>query len=482
MTLRIVRSALAALLVAAIADPGVASAQSILRMSRGLASDDIVVLTNRAVVVESTQPFTELSIAQPEIADVQPLSDRSIYILGRQRGKTTLTMLGEGGRLISNVTIVVQPDIGELKERIGTIMPNEDIEVRVAGGGVILSGTVSGKAQQDKALRLARAYAGDAVTNMMTVGGTQQVALKVRVAEMSRNAAKDIGVSLAALGSGRRFATDNVTGTALNLTEPLSSPAGPDAPSGSVGNLAGIERVFSGAFGAFGAIFAIADNFILDVELDALEAKGFVKMLAEPTLVALSGSQASFLAGGEVPIPAVDGEGNVDVEFKNVGVNVTFQPTVIDGSLINLKLTAEVSSVDPALASTSGGIDITGFQTRRTTTEVELRDGQSFAISGLFEENFSDAIDQVPLLGDIPVLGALFRSAQFQRSESELVFMVTANLVTPVDSEDQIALPTDRIGVPTEFELFLFGNIMEGGGANLMTTQGFDGDFGYVVE
>lgn len=482
MTRRILLVAIVALMAAVGTDPGAANAQSVLRVAKGLASDTIVVLSNRAIVVESSQPFTELSIAQPEIADVQPLSDRSIYILGRRRGKTTLTMLGEGGRLISNVTIETRPDISELKQRLKTVLPEEDIEVRLAGGRIILSGTVSGSVQQERALTLAAAYAGDAIANMMTIGGTQQVALKVRVAEMSRNAAKDIGISLAALGSGRRFATDNVTGNALNLTPPLSSPAGPDSPPGSVGNIAGIERVFSGAFGAFGAIFAIADNFILDVEIDALEAKGYVRTLAEPTLVALSGTEANFLAGGEVPIPAVDGEGNVSVSFRAVGVNVNFLPVVLDGSLINLAVTAEVSAPDPSLASTSGGVDITGFTVRRATTTIELRDGQSFAIAGLFEESFADSVDQVPFLGDIPILGTLFRSAQFQRSQSELVIMVTVNLVTPVDSEDEIALPTDQIGVPTEFELFLLGNALAGEGSNLMTTQGFDGDFGYVVE
>ncbi|GMG82934.1 type II and III secretion system protein family protein [Paralimibaculum aggregatum] len=482
MILRIVRAALLALAAIVAADPGAASAQSILRVARGLASDDIVVLTNRAIVVESSQPFTELSIAQPEIADVQPLSDRSIYILGRRRGKTTLTMLGEGGRLISNVNIVVRPDISELKERLSTILPQEDIEVRIAGGNIVLSGIVSGATQQERALTLARAYAGDAVANMMTIGGTQQVALKVRVAEMNRNAVKDIGVSIAALGSGRRYATDNVTGDALALTDPLSSPAGPNAPPGSSGNLAGIERIFSGAFGAFGAIFAVADNFILDIEIDALESKGFLRMLAEPTLVALSGTEAEFLAGGEVPIPAVDGEGNVSVDFRATGVNVSFVPVVLDGSLINLAVTAEVSAPDPSLSSTSGGINITGFQTRRVTTTIELRDGQSFAIAGLFQEDFSDAIDQVPFLGDIPILGTLFRSAQFQKRQTELVIMVTVNLVTPVDNEDELALPTDRFGVPTEFELFLMGNALPGNGSNLLTTQGFDGDFGYVVE
>jgi pilus assembly protein CpaC len=369
------------------------------------------------------------------------------------------------------VTIVVRPDLAELKERLQTVLPEEDIEVRSAAGTVLLSGIVSGKAKLDRALTLARAYVGDNVTNMMSVGGTQQVALKVRVAEMSRNAAKDIGVSIGLLGSNQRAQPLVQTG------ESISVNPNPDVGEG--------ETTFTnllGAFGSFATLFSIADNYLLDLQIDALEGKGFIRLLAEPTIVALSGSEADFLAGGEVPIPAIDDEGNVDVSFRPVGVNVVFRPTVLDDDLINLAVSAEVSAVDPALSTTSGGIDITGFSVRRATTTIELRDGQSFAIAGLFEENFSNAIDQVPLLGDIPVLGSLFRSTQFQRNESELVIMVTANLVTPVESEEEIALPTDRIAIPNEFELFLLGNIVAGEGRNITTTQGFDGEFGYVVE
>lgn len=469
MMLRILCAVCLGLWVAAAAGVGAAEAQSVLRVSRGLASDDVNVLVNRAIVVESAQPFTELSIAQPEIADVQPLSDRSIYILGRRRGTTTLTMLGEGGRLIANVTIVVRPDLAELKERLRTVLPNENIEVRSAAGGILLSGVVSGKAKLDRAMTLARAYVGDAVTNMMSIGGTQQVALKVRVAEMSRNAVKDIGVNIGLLGTNRRASPIVQTGENVQV----NPNPGVD---GSI-----FTNLISG-FGTFAAIFQIADNYLLDLQIDALEGKGFVKVLAEPTIVALSGSEADFLAGGEVPIPSVDGDGNVDISFKPVGVNVVFRPTVLDDDLINLVVSAEVSTVDPTLATTTGDIVVTGFQVRRATTTIELRDGQSFAIAGLFQEDFSDAIDQVPFLGDVPVLGALFRSTNFQRKQSELVIMVTANLVVPVNSEDEIALPTDRIAIPNEFELFLLGNTVAGNGANITSTQRFDGAFGYVVE
>lgn len=452
-----------------------AEAQSVLRVQRGLASSDVVVLSNRAVVVQSAQPFTELSVAQPEIADVQPLSDTSIYILGRRRGATTLTLLGEGGALISNVTIRVMPDLGELKERMDALLPGEEIEVRGTAAGIVLSGTVTGARVVSQAVELASAYVGEGVTNLLTVGGTQQVALKVRIAEMSRSVGKELGVNLGLVGANSRASPFVQSGNNIDI-------GGEDgSPFPTEDGFDGFTNIFS-AFGTFGAIFSIANNYLLDLQIDALENKGFARMLAEPTLVALSGSEAEFLAGGEVPIPAVDEEGNVDVEFRPVGVNVIFEPRVLTDDLINLAVSAEISDVDPSLSTVSGGIEITGFQVRRATTMIELRDGQSFMIAGLYQEDFSDTIAQVPWLGDIPVLGTFFRSTQFQQGESELVIIVTVNLVTPVDDGDELALPTDRIQIPNEKELFLFGNTVAGGGAVITSTQGFDGDFGYAVD
>jgi len=448
-------AALCAALMLFLAGSGGVSAQSVLQTSRGLASGDVTVLVNRAVVVESTQPFVELSVAQPSIADVQPLSDRSIYILGKARGATTLTLLGQNGKLISNVTVHVRPDLAELKERLATLLPGEPVSVRPAATGLVLSGTVSGAAKVARAMDLARAYGGDNVTNMMTVGGTQQVSLKVRVAEMSRDAGKELGIGLNLLGTpGDDVLNFNQTSTAS-------------------------------AFGTFGALFDIGADILVDIQIDALEDKNFARLLAEPTLVALSGSEAEFLAGGEVPIPTVNDDGEVDVEFKPVGVNVIFTPTVLDEDLINLAVSSEVSSIDPdrsTSAGTAGGGTIFGFSVRRATTTVELRDGQSFAIAGLYQDGFDDAVAQVPLLGDVPVLGTLFRSTSYQKNETELVIIVTVNLVTPVDDGDALALPTDRIQVPNERELFLMGNTVAGERAGFLATQDFDGHFGYVVE
>lgn len=452
--------------------PAVSEAQSVLRPARGLAAESLTVLVDRAIVVESDQAFAELSVAQPEIADVQPLSERAIYILGRSSGSTTLTLLGAGGRLISNVTVRVQPDLSELKARLGTLLPGEAVEVRSAGGGLVLSGIVSGAAKVDRAMALARAYAGDNVTNMMTVGGTQQVSLRVRIAEMTRNAAEDLGINLGVIATNNRASPFISTGDRIRL----------ENSQGTVPPADGFANILS-SFGTFGALFSIANNYLLDVQIDALEEKGFARMLAEPTLVALSGNEADFLAGGEVPIPAIDSEGNVDVEFKPVGVNVIFRPTVLDDDLINLAVSAEVSDVDPALSTESDGFDIVGFNVRRATSVIELRDGQSFAIAGLYSDDFADTVRQVPLLGDIPVLGTLFRSTDYQRNETELVIIVTVNLVTPVDRGVELELPTDRVSIPTRGELFLLGNVEAGAGRPLFSApRGIDGNHGYVID
>ena len=466
--------------------PVIADAQSVLRVARGLQSNNVGVFVNRAVVLESRVPFVEVSVANPEIADVQPISNRSIYIFGRQRGTTSLTLLGENGRLITNVLVKVESDHAEMKQRLRELLPNEPIEVRTAGGGLILSGTVSGKAKIDKAMALARAYAGDAITNMMTVGGTQQVMLKVKVAEIDRGSGKDIGVSLGLAGQTNRAAPFAQTGSSIQNN--LGS-AGNQADA--LGNqVAQFENALSaiGAFsGSFGAVFSIANSFLLDVQIDALETKGFARTLSEPNLIALSGTEAKFLAGGEVPVPVVGDDGDVTVEFKPVGVNLTFLPRVLDDDLINVALSAEVSEIDPNVSVAIGdAVSTVGFQTRRAETTVELRDGQAFAIAGLLEDDFVDSIDQVPWLGDIPVLGTLFRSANFMRGQSELVIFISVHLVTPLNSEDEISLPTDRIGIPNEAELFLLGRPTAGpvlGGTGVgLSGSGFDGAYGYVVE
>ncbi|MEM6933125.1 MAG: type II and III secretion system protein family protein [Pseudomonadota bacterium] len=458
--------------------PVLSDAQSVLRVARGLTSNNIKVLVNRAVVIDSAEPFTEVSVAQPEIADVSPLSDRSIYIFGRGRGTTTLTLLGEGGRLITNVTISVEPDLAELKQRLKTLLPKEPIEVRTAGSGLVLSGVVSGKAKIDRAMSLARAYTGNRVTNMMSVGGTQQVNLRVKIAELDKSVGKDIGVSTA-LFRNPGFNQRPFTQTGSSVNNLLDDPRQSDVTSGTIQ----FENILGGAFGSFGAIFNIFDSFSLDIQIDAAEARGFARSLAEPNIVALSGEEANLLVGGETPVPTANADnGLITIEFRPIGVSLNFVPTVLDDDLINISLSAEVTTIDPTITSEFAGVTIFGFDVQRATTTIELRDGQSFAIAGLYQNTFSDAVEQVPFLGDIPVLGSLFRSTSFQRGDTELVIIVTANLVVPVDDINELTLPTDRVQIPNEADLFLFGELEKQTPIGQVSGQGFDGDYGYVVE
>ncbi len=467
------------------AESAVAQAGNVLRAARGVASDDVTVFVNRAIVLESAQRFTEVSVANPAIADVAALSDQTIYILGKATGVTTLTLLGEAGRLITNVDVKVTPDLSEFKQRLREVLPTERIDVREANGGVILSGVVSGARKIETAMNLAARYAGDNVSNLMTVGGTQQVMLKIRFAEMQRSAAKSLGFNINAVFGGNNFGGGVRTGDSVQFQNTNPRLTGqPNIPSvnnpGSLNSL-GTSGFNAGSFG-IGSFFVDLGGVALDVLLNALENKGLARSLAEPNLVALSGDTASFLAGGEVPIPVSDEEGGITVEFKPFGVGLSFTPTVVDEDLINLELETEVSSLDTSIQILIAGTPLTGFSTRRARTTVELRDGQSIAIAGLLQENFTDGKSQVPFLGDLPILGTLFRSANFNRNQTELVIIVTPVLVTPVDAGERLSLPTDRVRLPNEQELFLLGEVEGRGVAPEVASQDFDGPFGYILE
>ncbi|GGD39859.1 general secretion pathway protein [Sinisalibacter lacisalsi] len=457
---------------------GAAGAQG-LRVLSGAVSSSLSVPMNRAVVVESDEPFAELSIANPGIADISTLSDRTIYVLGKAPGRTTLTLLAPDGTLIANVEVQVSPDITEFKERLRQILPGENIEVRTANDGIVLSGTVSSASALDRALDLANRYAPDRISNLMSVGGTQQVMLKVRFAEMQRSVTKSLSTSLGfggelagtGIGAGLAFGTGNLTG-------------GTSFSGSTVGNPLGVASNNDRA-GAFG--FGLGTGALqFQVMLEALENKGMVRTLAEPNLTALSGQRARFLAGGEYPVPVQDEDGGVFIDYKPFGVELEFTPRVVDGDIINLELNAAVSALDNAASFGSGNFTVNSFKRRETSTTVEMRDGQSFAIAGLLQDDFRDLNGQVPWLGDIPILGALFRSVDYERSQSELVIIITPHLVTPTRGE-ALALPTDRIRPPSEADLFLYGrtaapNRPTTGAAGEVAQQDFGGSYGYVME
>jgi pilus assembly protein CpaC len=395
-------------------------------------------------------------------------------VLGKEPGRTTLTLLGGDGRLITNVEVHVTPDIAEFKERLEQILPGEPIEVRTANDGIVLSGTVSSIARLDRAMELAQRYAPDRVSNLMSVGGTQQVMLKVRFAEMQRSVSKSFSSSIALQGSAIGNSLGLSGGTnALNNSGAISSALTGSTPSSNDNN------------GAF--LFGFnAGGVEVGILLEALESRGVVRTLAEPNLTALSGQEAKFLAGGEYPIPVAQEGGSISVEYKPFGVELNFTPRVLDGDIINLELSAAVSSLDSSNGFSANGFSVDAFKRRETSTTVEMRDGESFAIAGLLQDDFIDLNGQLPWVGDIPILGALFRSAEYKRSQTELVIIVTPHLVTPTRGE-VLALPTDRVQPPSERDLFLFGRVAaeeapKTGGAGEVARQDFSGSYGYVLD
>lgn len=460
---RFMAAALTGLSLLSIAVPEMGLANGLRVVKRGT-SVTLDVPMNRAVVVESDDPFAELSIANPNIADISSLSDRTIYVLGKSPGLTTLTLLDASGKLITNVNVRVAADVSEFKERLRQILPGEQIEVRTANDGIVLSGNVSSAARLQRALDLAERYAPERVSNLMSVGGVQQVMLKVRFAEMQRSVSKALHSSVA-LG--------NAGGSTLGETGQWLQG------SNGLGNAIEVK---DGIAGALAFQFGVG-SLQVGLLLEALEQKGVVRTLAEPNLSALSGQEAKFLAGGEYPIPVSQDGGTVTVEFKPFGIELNFIPRVVDGDVINLELKAAVSAIDTSNTVTANGLSIAAFSRRETSTTVELRDGESFAVAGLVQDDFLDNTSQIPWIGDVPVLGALFRSADYQREQTELVIIVSAHLVTPTRGE-ALSLPTDRIKPPSESELFLLGRTVHSqkGPASEVAKQDFNGSYGYVMD
>jgi pilus assembly protein CpaC len=420
----------------AAAAPSAGLAQTAELVSEG-AVTEVAIASGKSRVIQLPERYVDLMIADPKVADVLPLTTHSVYVVGKAPGSTALTIYGPGKRPLAAVNVVVTGDLDNLKRRLHEILPSEGgVQVRsAAGDSIVLSGTASSSTALNQILTLAETYAPKKVVNMMTVEGTQQIMLTVRFVEMQRSTAKALRLNVDHQNSDGSFAFntgDTVVNSALD----------------SFGKFVG---VFSGGGG---------DVTLL---LDALETKGVVRTLAEPTLVAMSGDTANFLAGGEFPIPVAqssqtgsDGIPTITVAFKQFGVALAFTPTLLSDGLINLVVNPEVSAIDPANSITTGSIRIPGLRVRRAHTTVELRDGESFTIAGLLSQDYTNNIRQMPFLGDLPVLGALFRSTSYQRGETELVMVVTPHLVKP--RRAMAALPGDHFVPPSDFELFLLGS------------------------
>ncbi len=459
-----------AVLVAIVMNVSDANAQPLIETVNGEKhAGELIVPIHQSTVLKLEVPFSELLVGNSKIADVLALTDRTIYVLGKELGTTSLTVYDRNKQLIVIADLVVSHDIAGLKRRFHDLLPEERIEVRPANGSIVLSGPVSSSSRLARALALAERFAPGKVTNLLSVRGSQQVMLSVRFAEVSRDVSKELGLNTTFTAGSKISVT---TGDAL-LSGAFSATA---FATGSVGTY-------------------MLGKFALNTLFDALEQKGVVKTLAEPNLIALSGDTASFLAGGEFPVPVArdtdDGGVTITVEFKEFGVSLSFTPTVLDDGRINLVVAPEVSKIDPTNSVTLTGFDIPGLTTRRVRTTVELRDGQSFAIAGLIQSDFQDTIRQFPGLGDVPILGALFRSTDFQRNETELVIIVTPHLVKPAPA-GSLKAPTDNFKPPSDMDYMLFGRVESpdsgrspSGGAHKLNVQGaggISGSYGHIIK
>ncbi|MBA3511794.1 type II and III secretion system protein family protein [Sphingomonas sp.] len=422
-----------------------AAAQSgIISVAEDVHAGELVVPLNKSQVVRVDRPYAKALVGNPEIADILPLTNQSLYVLGKKTGTTSLTLYDRGNMLISVVDVVVGPDVLTLKRQLSELMPTDQVGARISNDSVVLEGIVSSAPAADRAVQLAETYAPGKVVNLLSIGSAQQVMLEVRFSEIKRSALKQLGIGGFLTGAGRA-----AIGGGAGLVG-----AGPPTLGAIVDSFGILQRSFG------------LGGLDIDATLEALERKGMITTLAEPTLVALSGETASFLAGGEFPVPVIQGSGGGDdddagsrsltVEWKPFGVSLAFTPTVLADGVINMIVAPEVSSIDPTASIVINNLRIPGLQTRRAKTVVELRDGESFAMAGLLRRDFQDTVRQFPILGSIPIIGTLFRSTNFQREETELVIIVTPRLVRPVPA-GTLKAPTDRAGPPAEADLFLLG-------------------------
>jgi pilus assembly protein CpaC len=423
-------------------------------------------VVGKSVILKVTKPVKRVSVANPAIADFVLVSPHEIYVTGKAAGITNLT-LWQNKTVFAVYDLEVAYDISRLKEKLHDILPEErDIRVLATHDSITLSGKVSSAENLSQVLAMSKAFAPEGkIRNLVEVAGVHQVMLEVRVAEMQRSLIRKLGFNFSYLSPSGNFGISRLGGL-VGLSDALPAAA-PFALEVS-------ETV--NALLRFNSKGTQWTWFI-----DALKQEGLLKILAEPTLIAQSGQNAYFLAGGEFPVPVPQGLGTVAIEYKPFGVGLTFTPTVLSDSRINVKVSPEVSEVDFSNAVQFQGFVVPGLNTRKAETTIELSDGQSFAIAGLLRNTVRDVMDKYPVLGDIPILGALFRSRSFQKNETELVIIVTPHLVKPLDMAKQ-SLPTDFYNEPNDLEWYLLG-MMEGreASANSPVKGQLDGEFGHAT-
>ncbi len=460
--------------------------------STNMFSRSLQVPLYKSRLISLLAPATRVSVGNPDVADILILRATQLYVLGKDLGTTNILLWDRNDQLIGTVEVEVTHDLQSLKKKLHQLLPNEDIKVYSAQRNIILSGDVSNVGNMDTALKIARGYfahfsakdttefeqddqgGGESdfsgeVINLMSVGGVQQVMLEVKVAEISRSELRRLDVRFNSIvqRSGR-WNWGSVNGGAAfpdavfgdgDTRIPVfnnAAPLGPVIDEFAPNDLSIADKGFFASL--------LTENALFNVAFDAAKEKGLAKILAEPTLTTQSGQWAEFLSGGEFPIPVPQGGANnaVTIEFKEFGVGVKFLPVVLDSGRINLKLNISVSELvsGNTVGITQDGVTssfiIPALTKRSVISTVELANGQTIGIAGLINENLREVITKFPGLGSIPIIGALFRSQQFIKGETELLILVTPHLAKPIDPRE-IRLPTEGFSEPSDFDWFVMG-------------------------
>lgn len=431
--------------------------------------------TGRGRLVTLSRPMSDLFIADDQIADVQVRSPTQLYVFGKKAGETTLSATARNGQVVYAATIRVGQNLDSIGQMLTLAMPDAKITATPMNGLVLLTGAVAQPEDAAEAERLVQAFVGDGtkVLSRLRTATPLQVNLVVRIAEVSRSFSKNIGVNFTTLdgtggfkfgiGSGRNVTPQfNALGGPLGIGQSASLCLPPISPTGQcAGSIPGTAVSPGGQRTTIGGLTKFLGLDIVGA-LDLGETIGQVSTLASPNLTALSGETATFLAGGEIPIPISQGLGAVSVEFRPYGISLSYTPTVLADGRISLRVRPEVSQLTSDGAVQINGTTIPALTTRRAETTLELGSGQSMVIGGLLQNSHNNSIERTPGLGNIPVLGALFRSNGFRRSETELMIVITPYLVKPVNNPGDIALPTDGYKGPTDLERVFLGELGTG--------------------
>ena len=462
-------------LAALVAATGVALAQSapapqpLIPVARQVLVEDAVDLAARQIIavplskarlINLPQPVSDVVVANPDIADVIVKKPRQIFVIAQAIGTTTVFFMAQDGSVVLQAEIQVDIDARSIRAALAHLLPDSEINVKSYRDGVFLTGAVRSPEDSASAVAVTRRFVAEDtdIVNMLTVAGSQQVVLKVRVAEIARTVVKNLAVNQrVSIGGGGELL--------LNFTAPTALTGIDFFSVGNVGT--GIDGVLSPS--AFGA----------------LEEQGLIKTLAEPTLTAISGETANFLAGGEFPFPTgLDDNGNVVVEFRDFGIGLNFTPVVLNENRINLQISTEISAISQANAVTIAGFVIPGIATRRTETTVDMQSGGTIMIAGLLQDDATNNVRGFPFLKDVPVLGALFRSTQFSRNETELMVIVTVYLAKPIGNTDRLSAPTDGFVPASDVDIYLLGKLQKEYGAVDMPPWAvpLEGPYGYIME